>query len=80
MLNGFATAMNPSLGLLGCCEGRVGKSAKSSCETNCGNKGDGLQPNDSELACSISSCGVGIGFLQDTSGALLVSTLMLEGA
>jgi hypothetical protein len=80
MLNGFVVAMQPSIGLLGCCDDTSKKANKKSYLSNRG-KDEGLptEIGNPEPAGSKSPCGVGIGFLQDTSGALLVSTLLREG-
>jgi hypothetical protein len=72
-MDGFIAAMNPSLGLIGCCDRRKGESMNRI--TNRG-KFHGMQ---NVFADNISSFGVGVGFLQDKSGALFVTTLVPEG-
>ncbi len=72
-MNGFAMALNPSLGLIGCCSGRTEKSTKSS-------------PDEQELKTGLtgpaskeSPYGVGIGYRRDESGALVVIVLSPGG-
>ena len=63
----------PSLGLIGCCSGRTGKSTKS-----CPDE----QPSKSGLtvpASKESPYGVGIGYQHDKSGALIVIELSPGG-
>ncbi len=71
-MDGFAMALNPSLGLIGCCTERSGKSRKS-----CPDE-DALK---SGLTGSVSNTafGVGIGYRHDKSGAFVVITLSLGG-
>jgi hypothetical protein len=75
MLKGFAVAMQPSLGLVGCSEATPTPktSTKLSCEANRGNKSEGLQFK------FVSPCDFGFGFLHDRSGVHFVKTLLPEG-
>ncbi len=74
-MNGFAMALNPSLGLIGCYNARTGKSMKT-----CPNE-QALMAGNTEPAASISACfGVGIDYRQDTSGTFVVTTLLLGGS
>jgi hypothetical protein len=72
-MDGFIAAMNPSIGLIGCCNGRKGETVN---HTPHRGKVHGLQH---AFADNISSFGVGIGFLPDPSGVLFVGTLVPEG-
>ncbi len=72
-MDGFAMALSPSLGLIGCCSGRMGKSEKSC-------------PDEQELKTGLtgpaskeSPCGVGIDYRRDESGALVVIELSIGG-
>ena len=75
-MDGFTAALNPSLGLLECCNSSRGENSCLRSRNRV--EADGLKPKNEELSC-ISPCGVGIGFVQDKSGAFFVSTLTPEG-
>ncbi len=66
-MEGFFAAMNPSLGLVGCCDCREGKFDEE------------VQLSHG-VTSKTSRCGVGINFLQDKTGALYVSALVPHGA
>ena len=81
-MQGFLVAMNPSLGLVGCCDCREGRVSRTARGTNWG-KLDVVQTEVHPKKGSTSNmylCGVGIEFLQDDSGALFVSALIPQGA
>ena len=80
-MEGFTAAMNPSLGLLGCCHSRVGRSYESFGGMHRGNR-DELDEGQPEISASGNTppCGVGIELLQDNAGAFYVSGLIPEGA
>ena len=73
-MHGFATAMDPSFGLLRCCDGREGKLINN----QNGRRSRGDQSNRDNGNAGL--FGVGIGFLPDKSEALVVSTLIPQGA
>jgi hypothetical protein len=66
-MEGFFAAMNPSLGLVGCCDCREDKF------------NDEMQLNHGVTSRTV-RCGVGIDFRQDKTGALYVSALVPHGA
>jgi hypothetical protein len=70
--DGFTRAMNPSLGLFRCCEWREEKNIRGRNVLT----SDGARSN---VGGERGNCGVGIGFLLDESGALVVRTLVPEG-
>jgi hypothetical protein len=73
-MQGFASAMDPSFGLFRCCDGREGKLISD----RYGRRSFGDQSNRNPGNSSL--FGVGIGFLPDKSEALVVSTLIPQGA
>ena len=68
-MDGFVAALNPSVGLFECCERREVRSKRSVLSMS-RVEDDGMKA---------STFGVGIGFLQNKSGTLFVSTLTPEG-
>ena len=71
-MDGLIAAMDPSLGLIGCCDGRKGETV------NCIPKRGNVHGLQNVFADNISSFGIGIGFLQDKYGVLFVRTLEPE--